>query len=202
MSFTFSTTVPAASNNPSNDQPTMLANNVSTAGIIAVDHIGFNTASGGGQHAQVYLNANLDGYIPLPPNPSSNDSIVFSNPGIASTNAQLYLTNSISTVQLSGIRAWGFCNSGGVIANQATNVQNVTRLAAGKYTVQLVSNSVTSSNFAVIVSATMANTLGPLSIVGGYVITGVGTFQLNFIALSFGGPFADPTNFSFQVLQI
>jgi hypothetical protein len=45
--FTFNTTVPAANDAPRNDQPIMQTNNASTAGIIAVDHIGFNVPNGG-----------------------------------------------------------------------------------------------------------------------------------------------------------
>lgn len=52
--FPFDTTIPAANNDPSADQPIMLQNNISTAGIIAVDHIGFGVANGG-THKQVTL---------------------------------------------------------------------------------------------------------------------------------------------------
>ena len=45
--FTFNDTIPASGNNPSADQPTMLANNVATQGIIAVDHVGYNMPDGG-----------------------------------------------------------------------------------------------------------------------------------------------------------
>jgi hypothetical protein len=55
MTFSFSTTVPAANNSPADDQSVMLTNNVSISGLISVDHVGFDT-SGGGQHAQVTFN--------------------------------------------------------------------------------------------------------------------------------------------------
>lgn len=54
MSFTFNSSIPAAGNFPGNDQPLMLLNNISTAGLIAIDHIGFNTANGGA-HTHVQL---------------------------------------------------------------------------------------------------------------------------------------------------
>lgn len=47
MNFNFSTTIPATANNPSNDQPTMLTNNVSDAGIWNIDHYGYNNNLGG-----------------------------------------------------------------------------------------------------------------------------------------------------------
>jgi len=45
--FTFSTTVPNAPNDPSVDQGPMLQNNISTNGILAVDHVTFNAVNGG-----------------------------------------------------------------------------------------------------------------------------------------------------------
>jgi len=47
MTFTFDNSIPAAPNNPSSDQPKMLANNVATQGIANVDHIGYNQTNGG-----------------------------------------------------------------------------------------------------------------------------------------------------------
>lgn len=52
--YSFSNTIPAANHKPGSDQPVMLANNVAMAGIIAVDHIGFNAANGG-MHKQVSM---------------------------------------------------------------------------------------------------------------------------------------------------
>lgn len=63
MDFTFNSNIPAASNNPSSDQPLMLTNNQSTEGIIGIDHVTFNTL-GGGQHLQVTFNGNN---VPIPP---------------------------------------------------------------------------------------------------------------------------------------
>jgi hypothetical protein len=45
--FPFILGIPATNDNPSEDQPDMLINNDSIPGLIAVDHIGFNTANGG-----------------------------------------------------------------------------------------------------------------------------------------------------------
>ena len=54
MTFTFDNSIPAANNNPSTDQPSMLINNQSTESIIAVDHVSFNETNGG-YHKQVRL---------------------------------------------------------------------------------------------------------------------------------------------------
>lgn len=63
MSFTYNNAVPASGDNPSVDQPDMLTNAQAIASIIAVDHVGFNTA-GGGKHLQVTFNSNN---VPVPP---------------------------------------------------------------------------------------------------------------------------------------
>lgn len=63
--FTFDTTVPASGNNPSQDQPVMLNNNVATNGIIATDHVTFN-ANNGGQHKAITFNQDAS-YVPVPP---------------------------------------------------------------------------------------------------------------------------------------
>ena len=52
--FTYNNLVPAAANNPSNDQPDMLINAASIASIVAVDHVGFNTAEGGTHNQSTY----------------------------------------------------------------------------------------------------------------------------------------------------
>lgn len=63
MTFPYTTNTPFATHNPSIDQPDMETNTNSISGIIAVDHVGFNTV-GGGQHNQVTFNAN---HVPVTP---------------------------------------------------------------------------------------------------------------------------------------
>ena len=54
--FPFNPNIPASADNPSNDQPLMLTNNTSTNGLIAVDHVGFNSTNNlGGCHNFVHL---------------------------------------------------------------------------------------------------------------------------------------------------
>jgi hypothetical protein len=52
--FPFSTLIPAAADDPADDQPVMQTNNLSTSDLIAVDHIGFVNAQGGA-HNRVQL---------------------------------------------------------------------------------------------------------------------------------------------------
>lgn len=74
MTFIFNDGIPAAGNNPSNDQPIMLSNNVANAAIWEVDHIGFNT-NGGGLHEQVTFLANQT----APGLPSGSVAALYSN---------------------------------------------------------------------------------------------------------------------------
>lgn len=194
-SFTYNATVPAANNAPADDQSVMLQNCSSISGLVSQDHVGFNTANGG-QHLQVTLPGN---------NPAGAQvglaSAVYSNAGTAKpSTSQLFYRNGDVPYHLSGVRAWGFANTGGVISSQSFNVSSISRSGAGNYVVTLTANAVNSSNFAVLVSSTMNSAVTGGSI-GGYTITGTGTFQLNFRSLT-AATAVDPDSFSFTVLQL
>ena len=57
--FLYNENIPAAGNNPSNDQPLMYINTNSIDALIAVDHVSFN-ADSGGQHVQVTYTAPIN----------------------------------------------------------------------------------------------------------------------------------------------
>lgn len=193
--FSFNANIPGANNDPADDQSLMQTNFSSTSGIVAIDHVGFNTANGG-QHLQVTLPGNN-----VPGAQSGLASTIYSNAGTAhNTTSQLFFKNADVAYQISPVRAWGFCNTGGVIASQSVNVTSVSRSGAGNYVVTLTAGAVTTSNFAVIVSSTMNSAVTGGSIAG-YTITGPGTFQLNFRSLTAASA-VDPDNFSFLVLQL
>lgn len=61
--FSFNAAMPAAQNNPSQDQSRMLINNMSTASLVNIDHIGFNQ-NNGGQHKAVTFNQDSN-YTPV-----------------------------------------------------------------------------------------------------------------------------------------
>lgn len=196
MTFSFYNTIPATPDNPSNDQPLMLINNQSIDSILAVDHIGFNSA-GGGEHLQVTLNA-TPSYITTPVAPTGNDSIAYTAAGTASTAAQLLFVNSNATVQLSAIRAWATCDSAGAfLGSQKINVASVVHSSTGTYAVTLSANAVSSNQFAVFICQSSSS---PIGIGNKYSITGTGTFQVLFF--NSAGVLIDPITFSFQVLQI
>lgn len=95
MTFAFTSTIPAANNDPADDQPLMLQNNASTAALIAIDHVGFNVANGG-MHKQVTFTANQSA-----PGFSTGVSDLFVN--LVSSVSQLFFQNSAGTVQLTGL---------------------------------------------------------------------------------------------------
>jgi len=159
MSFTFSTTIPAAANNPSVDQPVMLQNNVATNGIIGVDHITFNTANGG-NHLQVHLPAFT---APTVVNGTGTQgSVIYSVAGVAdSSYAQLTFLNARSlNFPLNLIRAYALSDTNGnVISSQSFNVTSIARSGPGtSYTITLPANVVTgTTNYAVFSQATDFN---------------------------------------------
>lgn len=61
--YTFDATIPATNNDPSEDQPKMLNNNVSNQAIWEVDHIGFN-ANESGEHKAISFNQDAS-YVPV-----------------------------------------------------------------------------------------------------------------------------------------
>ncbi len=75
--FTYTTDIPDAGHNPSNDQPDMKVNTNSIDGIIDVDHYGFNTSTVtdelGGIHRQVTLKN-----LPGPPGLGFGSGVLFS----------------------------------------------------------------------------------------------------------------------------
>jgi len=204
MSFIFNTAIPAAPNNPSFDQPDMLSNNVATNGILAVDHVSFNT-NFGGNHLQVHLsqystsNAVVNGA-------NTEGSVVYSAAGVADpAHGQLNFKNDNGTFLLSGIRAFASVDSAGVIiATQSSNIASVVRNSIGKFTFTLTANAVTSDKFLIFISSRQASNGDP--VIGNYVILGIGSFQLQFLRVpsGIGGnvTLADPVAFSVSVIQI
>jgi hypothetical protein len=205
MSFIFNTAIPAAANSPSADQPIMLANNVSSNAILAVDHITYNNEIGG-NHLQVHLVQYTS--TPVVNGKNTEGSVIFSGAGRDDpAHAQLFFLNPNITVPISAIRAFGYFDNNGLpIGNQYQNVGPITLGSTGVYHVTLTPLAVTSANFVVLVSS--QQTSGGFFTVGNYVITGVGTFDLLFAGLSVGtsiatitGQTAQPQRFSFVVIQ-
>lgn len=195
-SFTYNNAVPAAANNPSVDQSSMLTNAQSIQSIIAVDHVTFNSTgpagASGGQHLQVSFNGkNVPGGAPTDPL-----SIMYTNSGTASSISQVFFRNQNAIYQISAIKAWGLSdNTGAIIATQSVNVSGIVKGGTGVFHVTLTANAISSSNFFVNISYQSTTLLVPR-----YSLTGIGTFDITFNLLNTNP--GDPTNFSFQVLQL
>ncbi len=196
--FTFNTGIPAAGNNPSNDQPIMQANNVADAGIWNVDHVGFNQ-NNGGRHLQVTFNSKNTPGVQTDP-----ISTLYTANGSVSSVAELFYKNQNATFPISAIRAWALCTPAGIVGS--SNVASVARTIgqpAGVFTVTLATGAVSNSSMGILVSMqSTSTTVGPplRASIWQYIITGTGTFDLYFQTT--GGTNIDPINFSFQVLQI
>lgn len=177
MSFTFNDTIPAANNNPSNDQPVMLANNVATNGILAVDHVTFNNAFGG-THKQVTFSSENTAVTPTDPS-----SVLFTTPGSASTIADMRFINQNATFPVNLIRAYGvFDATGAIIGTQSINLTvnlgtNPWTAGAG-YTIFLNTNVVTGTAFGVLISPNQSG-LNPLWGIG-YAITSATQINVGF----------------------
>lgn len=211
MSFTFSTTVPAAPNNPSVDQPDMLQNNVATSGIVAVDHITFN-ALGGGQHKQVTFNSkNVPAAQTDPQSVLYTDNVIATatNTASASTVASLFYRNQNSgpgpannAFPISMLRAFGCFDGGGNPLN--TWNMSITLPAghtpgSGVYTIDLPANIVTGTSYLVIPS-TGINGVNP-GRGAMYAIASATQFVLGFRNFS-NNVLADPDQFSVLILQL
>lgn len=158
MTFTFNTGIPAANNNPSVDQPDMLNNNISTSGILAVDHVTFN-AINGGTHKQVTY---IDKFPPV----AQVDpvSVSYTNVGIADpTHPQHFWRNSQGIFPLSAIRAFGsFATTISPVVPTFLNQFNVNTGSvthpAGSYVIPLVTNAVNTDNVIVLIYESTGDT--------------------------------------------
>ncbi|MEO8253187.1 MAG: hypothetical protein ABI554_02285 [Flavobacterium sp.] len=208
--YTFDSTIPFAQNNPSVDQPKMLANNVSTAGIFTQDHIGFNANNGGTHLQNSYTNFSPGTLIT---GSSANEpSVTYPAAGVAdNTRAQYYFKNSNNTYPMSCMRAWAFCSGAvanpgnSVINSQSVNIVSVIKDVTlnGTFLVTMVANAVASADYGVLVSCSTPNNTTTSVFSISYIITSATTFTLKFNNPS--GPLflsTPPTNFTFQVLQI
>lgn len=195
MTFTFNSAIPAAPNNPSVDQPDMLTNNISTDAILAVDHISFNTANGG-QHKQVtFNNKNVPGAQTDP------QSVLYTNSGTASSVSQVFYRNQNVIYYMSAIKAWGLITGAGAIdTSQSHNISAVVRNSAGKYSITLTANAVSSNKFGILLTAHKTGIdAAAFLLIANYTITGSGTFD---VAIGSSSSFTDPTNFTVTVYQI
>lgn len=122
--YDFDPNVPATGHNPSKDYSIMKNNNVSSAGIIAVDHLGYGTTAAG-THVKTTFND-----LTVPPAPSGTGSVAYPSLGIALPSIpEYYFQNSQATFLLSAIKSFGVIsvatgNSGSYPINIPLNLTN------------------------------------------------------------------------------
>lgn len=167
MSFqTYITGIPAANNNPSNDQPNMLTNTNSIPVVLAVDHHAFND-NNGGYHKQVtFSEENIPGGAPVDP-----QSILFTaqassltqavNPQTA--QAQLFYKNSNGIFLSTSIRAMAAISFTPSL-NNAFNISSVNASGGGTvFKFNLVANCVNGITYFPIWSTTTSQTITNIS---------------------------------------
>lgn len=195
MTFPINVFIPAAGNDPGDDQPGMQTNFSNINSYLQVDHT--NPAStGAGIHKQVTIQN-----VTAPGIPSSPISIAYTQFGVAATSTpDLYFTNANGIFPCNILRACAFCSMSGITASQSVNVTSVTRASVGVYNVILSTNAVSSANFMVIPSFSSSLVPGSGTASSYYLITSTGNFTLGFRSTSNNS--IDPPNFSFIVLQV
>lgn len=195
--FSYNTTVPAETNNPSVDQPQMLINTASGSSIWDVDHVGFN-ATDGGTHKMVSLSSQN-----TPGTQAANQAAIYTKTGTHAAGSQLYLQNELNLVPLSIIRAYGFLNANGSVRQGQILNNTAVRTAAGTYAITLTANAVSVSNagYVVIVSvdAGAYSAAAPLSATSQ---TLTATLFNIYVFNTITGALTDPTGISYTVLMI
>lgn len=193
MSISYNTGIPAASHNPSNDQPLMRDNTDAINSIWDIDHISFNSGAGlnSGQHKQVTLNGENAAGAQTDPN-----SVLYTGAGTASAVAQLFWRNQNSIYHISPIRAWGTFVPTAIVLTQTFNIASIVRNSAGSYTITMNTNVVTGTSYAVFISAGGGPITSPTTT---YAITSATVFTLSVRASGIG---TDTNLVSFQILQL
>ncbi len=202
--YSIDVTIPAANNDPADDQPLMKQNFANISAYVAVDHVDAGNQNAG-QHKQVNIPANvIPGALP-----TALAGVLYTQPGVAAPAAsQMAYKSSLGTFPLSCVRAFGSCTVIGatVTTNNMFNLNGtvntrVTRSANGNFLVNLVTDAVSSTDYGVLVSCQLRNDFA-VGAIAGYTINNITQFQLNFTVLNGGQTAANPAFFSFVVYQI
>jgi hypothetical protein len=210
MSFTFDTTIPAAANNPSNDQPGMLQNNVSTNSLISVDHITFNTANGG-QHKQItFNNKNVPAAQTDPQSVLYTNNVIAAtyNTASASTVSELFFRNQNAgggnnSLPVSMIKAFGAFDNAGASLNTWNLVLKAVggHPSAGNYTFNMPAGAVTGTSYLVFATAQAQFGGGVAQLACAYSIASDTEFNIQWAFPGVTTP-KDPAQFSILIMQL
>lgn len=201
--FPFNTGVPNAPNNPSVDQPDMQTNNVSTAGLVAVDHIGFGV-NNGGYHNVAHWNDQLT--IDPAKIPGVGQSYTRT---VAGDQQLIYQSGNGVINQITPaipLRAYANFNgssvNGGCTVNSQFNVTSVSRTALGVYQI-VFTTAMPSVNYVIDINGFL--TAAPLNaiVVGGVFSGGfvVNSLNIKFVLIpgNLINPATDPTTACFKI---
>lgn len=162
MSISYNNNIPAAPNNPSNDQPLMRDNTNAINSILDIDHITFNSGAGenSGQHRQVVFNKTSVG-ANVPGVQSGVNSALYTDAGAAdATKPQLYWRNSNDIFPISALRA--FVTFTTTAANPVTiitsfNITSVTFSGGAVYVVTVDPTAITGTGVCILTSNSSNN---------------------------------------------
>lgn len=197
--FSFNQNVPTTGHNPSADYGIMQSNNVSSAGIIAVDHLGYGT-NGAGTHVKTTFNG-----LTTPPAPSGTGSVAYPNTGVAAPSlAEYYFQNSQATFLLSALKCFAQISPSAIAGvsplvspnsyniNVATSTQNylLTPNRNITFTINLNNNVIFGTNACVLISTSSNNFLTSYTLASGVLTIVISGFALN-----------PPTFLNFAILQ-
>jgi len=157
MTYSYNTSVPATNNNPSTDQPDMLTNTQSINSIIGVDHVSFNTASGG-THQQVTFSSKN-----TPAAQTDPQSVLYTASGTGSSNALLSFRNAAQIFPISIIKAYArftFAAPSTVTIQQSFNISSITCASATSPFVINFTTAMATSNYGVFLTPSFGSGSG------------------------------------------
>ena len=158
----YNPSIPAGSNNPSQDYKLIQINFASIQTLVDVDHVDFGNLKYG-QHKQITVSSNN-----VSPSLNSGVSVIYANVGIANPSvSQTFAYNGTLSFPLTAVRAYCTFTPGGGSTCMASNYFNVnetialTNGAAGQFaTITFTTGAVTGTNFGVLYSGTLSGALG------------------------------------------
>lgn len=185
---TYNLDIPNPPDNPSLDVPLMKTNTNSINTILAVDHIPFNTANGGTHKQVTFISENAAGPQTDP------TSVLFTGPGTASTNADLFFRNQDGTFRPNMVKAAGVFTTvavtGAVAIDMGVNISSITYSSVTQsITINLTAGAVNGTTAMVFVDASSGTTPG-------WVLTA------NTLTLLIITPASSGRKIAFEILQV
>lgn len=216
MSFPIDITIPAAGNNPSNDQPKMLQNNINTNGYLTVDHVDPGATQNGIHKQSSYLSQATITTLVNPvitPNVSNGIAYVhnntaapanFTNAGSTFSNEYYYFNGAganQSTYPLNLVRAYALITTPNTITN-GFNITGVVKGSVGIYAVSF-SQPASGTNYGVLITPirpTGSNTV----VIPTVTLQNVSAIQITFLGISpsSSAGLVDPTAFTVAILGV